>query len=99
MLSATVDPGSGCDLRHLLHDQHLLHHVFSTLLGHPSARPGPHLLPVALELLLVPPHLHRLLSLHHVVNFSDTLVVKRALPSSDLAISASNRVRQPSECP
>ena len=63
------------DLRHLLHDKHLLHAVFSTLLGHPSARPGLHLLSVALELLLLlPPHLHRVLFLHHVVNFSDTLL-------------------------
>ena len=62
------------DLRHLLHDLHLLHDVFSTFLGHPSARLGPHLVSVSLELLLVPPHLHRVLSLHHVENFSDTLL-------------------------
>ena len=54
------------DLHHLLHDQQFLHCVFSTLPGHSSARPGPHLVSLALELLLVPPHLHQVLSLHHV---------------------------------
>ena len=36
--------------------------------------PEPHQISVVLELLLVPPHLHQVLSLHHVVNFSDTLL-------------------------
>ena len=84
---------------HLLHDQHLLRCVSSTLLGHPSARPEPHPVSVALELLLVPTHLHQVLSLHHAANFSDTLLSSVPLPSSVLAISASSRVRHPSECP
>ena len=39
MLSSTIDPGSGAvylrDLRHLLHDLHILHDVFLTRPGHP----------------------------------------------------------------
>ena len=57
-----------------MRDDHLLLDVFSTILGNPSARPGPHLLSVALELQLVLPHLHQVLTLHHMPNFSDTLL-------------------------
>ena len=86
------------DLRHLLHDQHIMHCVFPTFPRHSSARPEPHRISVAGTAAGASAPAPGPLPSSRAKPLRNA-VVKRGLHSSVLVISASSRARDPSECP